>query len=109
MTDNLRQFLESTESTDREWAASFDIEALQNLRGDQLDYVRQILISRLEIADPRVPRALALVPNKEVVGALRKRLPEYEGKVQIATADALIAIEGPRDDTVAIIRLGVDA
>jgi hypothetical protein len=108
MTDNLRQFLDSIESADREWAASFDIEALENLRGDELDYVRQILLSRLEIADPRVPRALALVPNDDVVVALRKRLPECEGRMRIATADALIAIEGPRDDTAAIIRQGVE-
>ena len=108
MNENLRQFLESMESVDREWSASFDVGSLRKLSGDELEYVRQILLSRLMIDDPRVPRALAFVPNEEVLTALRSRLPEAEGWMEIATADALITIEGPTGDTASVIRRGVE-
>jgi hypothetical protein len=84
------QFIESVQSPSREWSNSFDREALSKLEGDERERALQLLVSRLDVGDPRVSRALGVLPDPRVLVALEAHLSQATGKDKVATARALI-------------------
>src|SRR5689334_19137443 len=103
------RFVSSVRGVGREWQESVDTETLLRLPKEERLRAEQLLIERIEIDDLRAPPALAEANCRGAVGPMKRRMPEASGRMKVAMAQALAALEAiPRaDETVAkVLREG---
>jgi hypothetical protein len=106
--DYLR-FAESVTGVSPEWRESVDVEALLRLPKDEKRAAIELLIERLPLDDWRAPPALAAADARGAVMPMKRRLPLANGRMKIAIARALTALEvmPSADETVAeVLREG---
>src|SRR4051812_3472908 len=107
MTIEWDQFIESLESPSREWCNSVDRSALSRLTGDERERAIQLLLSRLNIGDPRVSRALGVLPDPRVRIALESHLSATAGKDKVAAARALLELSPGHPAAIKAVKEGL--
>jgi hypothetical protein len=101
------EFIGSVNSPSRDWANSFNRKALSQLKGDERERAIQLLLSRLNVGDPRVSRALGVLPDPRVRVALESHLSTATGKDKVATARALLELSPGHAEAIKAVKQGL--
>lgn len=100
-----RRFLDSFRApiTSFEFQASYDLDALGQIQGEEREEAEEMLLKRLKSSqDARATIALAHIDSLRAVPVLRKELPRLEGEPAVEAAQALYQLVG--DDPLEVFR-----
>lgn len=109
VSPDYQRFVASVTGPDPEWRAAVDVEALLRLKDEERHEAELLLIDRLPLDDWRAPPALAEAGARGAVMPMKRRLPLANGRMRVAIALALAALEAipSADDLVAeVLRSG---
>ncbi|XXT21217.1 hypothetical protein WME94_06590 [Sorangium sp. So ce429] len=88
-----RRFLDSVKGVHPDVRDTVDVGALLGLSGEERRDAERLLIERLEADDWRAPPALAAAGTRGAVMPMKRRLPRASGRMKVAMARALAALE----------------
>jgi hypothetical protein len=101
MSPGFQRFEESVAGVAPEWREAVDVEGLLRLDKDERRAAVERLIEQLELDDWRAPPALAEAEARGAVKPMQRRLPLAKGRMKVAIARALAALEAiPRADEI---------
>jgi len=101
VSPDYQRFVASVTGPDPQWRESVDVEALLRLEDEERHEAEVLLIDRLRLDDWRAPPALAEAGARGGVMPMKRRLPLANGRMSIAIARALAALEAiPRADEI---------
>lgn len=93
------RFVASVTGPDPQWRESVDVDALLSLKDEERHEAELLLLDRLRLDDWRAPPALAAAEARGGVMPMKRRLPLANGRMRIAIARSLAALEAiPRAD-----------
>jgi hypothetical protein len=95
------RFVASVTGPDPKWREAVDVDALLELKDEERHEAEVLLIDRLRLDDWRAPPALATAGARGAVMPMKRRLPQANGRMRVAIALALAALEAiPRADEI---------
>lgn len=93
VSPDYQRFVASVTGPDPQWRDSVDVEALLRLKDEERHEAELLLIDRLRLDDWRAPPALAAASARGGVMPMKRRLPLANGRMRLAIARALAALE----------------